>query len=254
MPIVRSRPGILLVGQKLKPVAWNSEAFQILAFCNTDHRDKRLPGSPGELMMSRLTVNGPGSMLQLVDQVQSGKRKYVCRAFQLDAQGVGSESMSVVILKRPPVADMTLRRKLKEFHLTEREMQVAELLVQGLTNKEIAMRLTISENTVKAFLRLIMAKMEMTTRSGVVGKIIGSNGHGKERPSANTNAVADPQWRVDPDDLLLSAVNPGTRFNHRRRASGEIDSICARCFQKVATAGSESELRQEELFHQCDSQ
>jgi DNA-binding CsgD family transcriptional regulator len=41
-----------------------------------------------------------------------------------------------------------------------------------LTSKEIATRLEISPNTVKAFVRLVMVKMGVTTRSGIVGKLL----------------------------------------------------------------------------------
>jgi DNA-binding CsgD family transcriptional regulator len=49
-----------------------------------------------------------------------------------------------------------------------------EYLIQGLTSKEIAVRMNISPNTVKAFLRLVMVKMKVSTRSGIAGKITGS--------------------------------------------------------------------------------
>jgi DNA-binding CsgD family transcriptional regulator len=45
-------------------------------------------------------------------------------------------------------------------------------LVDGLTSKQIADRMTISTNTVKAFLRLIMIKMGVSTRAGIVGKAV----------------------------------------------------------------------------------
>ena len=47
------------------------------------------------------------------------------------------------------------------------------MLLQGLTSKEIAVRMGISPNTVKAFLRLVMVKMGVSTRSGIVGRIAG---------------------------------------------------------------------------------
>jgi len=45
------------------------------------------------------------------------------------------------------------------------------LLTLGLTSKEIASRMNISPNTVKAFFRMVMTKMLVSTRSGIVGKI-----------------------------------------------------------------------------------
>jgi len=45
------------------------------------------------------------------------------------------------------------------------------LLMDGLTSKEIAVRMNVTPNTVKTFVRLIMSKMAVSTRSGIVGKI-----------------------------------------------------------------------------------
>ena len=60
----------------------------------------------------------------------------------------------------------------RAFHLTQREREAVEYLAQGLTSKEIAERMRISANTVKAFLRLVMIKTGTSTRSGIVGKFI----------------------------------------------------------------------------------
>ena len=55
---------------------------------------------------------------------------------------------------------------------TRREQEVLEYLLQGLTSKAIANRMNISPNTVKAFLRMIMMKTAVSSRSAMVGKII----------------------------------------------------------------------------------
>jgi len=60
----------------------------------------------------------------------------------------------------------------QQFNLTQREQEVLKHLVQGLTGKAIANRMNISPNTVKAFLRMIMIKMGVSSRSEVVIKII----------------------------------------------------------------------------------
>ena len=48
--------------------------------------------------------------------------------------------------------------------LTPREYQVLELVALGLTNKQIALRLVISENTVRSHLRHILDKLHMNNR------------------------------------------------------------------------------------------
>ena len=61
----------------------------------------------------------------------------------------------------------------ERFGLTAREQETVKYLVEGLTSKEIAQRMKISPNTVKAFLRLVMLKMNVSTRSGILGRIVG---------------------------------------------------------------------------------
>jgi DNA-binding NarL/FixJ family response regulator len=49
--------------------------------------------------------------------------------------------------------------------LTEREREVLVLLASGMTNKEIARELTITQNTVKRHLKSLFAKLNVSTRS-----------------------------------------------------------------------------------------
>jgi DNA-binding NarL/FixJ family response regulator len=50
-------------------------------------------------------------------------------------------------------------------HLTDRELDVLRLVVDGLRNKEIAVRLAISENTVKFHLKNIVEKLHVQSRT-----------------------------------------------------------------------------------------
>ncbi len=65
--------------------------------------------------------------------------------------------------------------------LTFREQEVLELLVEGAPNKEIANRLTISENTVKYHLRNILEKLHLHNRAQVVAYALS---HGLVRPGS----------------------------------------------------------------------
>jgi DNA-binding NarL/FixJ family response regulator len=52
--------------------------------------------------------------------------------------------------------------------LTPRERDVLELLIQGLTNRQIAEALLISPNTTKKHVDHILQKMSVSTRAGAV--------------------------------------------------------------------------------------
>ena len=57
--------------------------------------------------------------------------------------------------------------------LTEREREVLELLGQGLSNREMAEALVISENTVKRHLKAIFVKLEVNNRAAAVARLLG---------------------------------------------------------------------------------
>jgi DNA-binding CsgD family transcriptional regulator len=70
------------------------------------------------------------------------------------------------------------------FGLTMRECETVQFLLEGFTSKEIASRMKISPNTVKAFIRLVMVKTGVSTRSGIIGRIVGLTG--SFNPAAET--------------------------------------------------------------------
>ncbi len=107
--------------------------------------------------------------------LRSGKRRYHCRAFSLTSVSPSSAvPITLVSMERVSHNLVNVQHLVKQFHLTQRESQAASLLVEGLTNKEIAARMQITPNTVKAFLKLVMLKMHVSTRAGVVGKTVGA--------------------------------------------------------------------------------
>ena len=63
----------------------------------------------------------------------------------------------------------------ERFGLTAREQETMRLLAEGFCSKEIAARMKISPNTVKAFVHLVMVKMSVSTRSGIIGKMVGAD-------------------------------------------------------------------------------
>ena len=55
-----------------------------------------------------------------------------------------------------------------EEHLTRRELEVLEVLAEGLSNRAIAARLAISEHTVKFHVAAIFAKLGAENRTDAV--------------------------------------------------------------------------------------
>jgi two-component system, NarL family, nitrate/nitrite response regulator NarL len=59
--------------------------------------------------------------------------------------------------------------------LTSRELEVAELIDKGFSNKEIALRLSIEVPTVKNHVHSILKKLQVTRRSEAVARLRGRN-------------------------------------------------------------------------------
>jgi DNA-binding CsgD family transcriptional regulator len=62
------------------------------------------------------------------------------------------------------------------FGLSEREASVFQQLLKGLTNKEIAEVLNITDQSVKQHFKNIMMKTQSSTRTGVILSVLGSQG------------------------------------------------------------------------------
>jgi DNA-binding CsgD family transcriptional regulator len=183
MRTVPARPGLIVVDESLSVVGVNAEALRILTFPDPAEKNQRLDARFSNRVRSIFIEKRPP--FRVINEFRSDKRTYVCRSFPLgllehqngSAKPVGSTlsaGMMVVILERVANEAMMIGDISPLFGLTSREQQTVKFLLEGLTSKEIAERMQISPNTVKAFIRLVMVKMNVSTRSGIIGKIVGS--------------------------------------------------------------------------------
>jgi LuxR family transcriptional regulator, maltose regulon positive regulatory protein len=90
----------------------------------------------------------------------------VINAEPLDA-GVQAEVRTMLASLRERAAPKSLGESAL---LSPREAQVLSFMPQGLTSKEIALRLGVTENTVKGYRRTLFEKLGVTSRSQAIGK------------------------------------------------------------------------------------
>ena len=175
MAIGISQSGFLLLDASLNPVAFNTEAVRVLAYPSKPERIKHASTFLCDKIRAALVKSRTSGELDFVKVYKSGNRRYVCRPFRLDCLDHGKPGFWIaLLLERYSGGGAALGELSKQFDLTIREREAVELLSQGMTSKEIASRMGISPNTVKAFLRLVMVKMDVSTRSGIVGRMLAS--------------------------------------------------------------------------------
>ena len=177
MPTTPARPGLIIADSAFAVLACNPEAVRILFYPERPDGSQADTWLSGKIRSALIERQAP---LKIVEQFRSARRTYVCRSFEVkkpSSNGSGSNGgLHVVLLERKSNHTVRLSELSQRFGLTAREQQTVENLLEGLTSKEIAQRMNISPNTVKAFLRLTMVKMNVSTRSGIIGRIIGDSG------------------------------------------------------------------------------
>ena len=169
--------GFLVTTAAFRILSANQEAVTILTYPGrrtlqnlSERFEKRLRRH----LLRALSSHSSGNQSPTTIQFKSGQRTYFCRAFVLEVRRSAPTVASVlVVLERGAYGVCTLAEISHEFHLTQREQEMVTLLIRGLGNKEIAERLGISVNTVKTFLRLVMIKMGVCSRSRIVSTVLG---------------------------------------------------------------------------------
>ncbi|HKN34383.1 MAG TPA: LuxR C-terminal-related transcriptional regulator [Terriglobales bacterium] len=165
--------GFLVTDDTLRSLSANHEAMRILTYAA-----KQAPQSLTQVFdekIRRVLLRGrvhlrPNTLLPVIP-FKSGRRVYFCRAFRLDAN---VNPRLLIVLERGIPESFALSQVSLQFRLTQREQEAVTFLLRGLSNKEMAKRMAVSPNTVKAFLRMVRVKMGVPTRAGILAKVLGS--------------------------------------------------------------------------------
>lgn len=126
-------------------------------------------------------VAPPNAQLEPVDLVRLEISSVISRSANLDEVVV---AVRQVLAGRVAIDSATASRLLNDLsktlsqsepevrgsNLTRRELQVLELVADGLPNRDVANQLHISENTVKNHMRSIHEKLDVRTRTEAVVK------------------------------------------------------------------------------------
>lgn len=156
-----------------------------LALCRQEQPDVILmdmvmPEQDGPIVIERILKNYPEikviALTSFVEEdlvaraIQSGAIGYLLKSVSADklAEAIRSAHQGQSTIEAE-AAKMLLHASHKPAQLgddlTERERQVLTLLVDGMTNKEIAEQLNLSHGTIRVYVSKILSKLSVTNRT-----------------------------------------------------------------------------------------
>jgi DNA-binding NarL/FixJ family response regulator len=146
--------------------------------------DLRMPGMDGIAVLHALKNVAPRPRVLILTSFEKDEDIY--RAIRAGAQGYLLKDTTEVEMiaaihavcagKRyiPRHIAARLADRMMRSDLTARELQILEQLADGSTNKQIAVALTISDNTVRHHVNSIMEKLQVSDRTEAVATAIRS--------------------------------------------------------------------------------
>ncbi len=137
--------------------------------------DLRMPGLGGVETILRLLQEFPAAKIIVVTTydldediyraIQAGAKSYLLKDMPRDQLIATIREVYLSRHKLPPGVLSRLDERARREDLSEREMQVLQLIVKGRSNKEISSALFISEDTVKFHLKALFTKLAVQDRT-----------------------------------------------------------------------------------------
>jgi DNA-binding NarL/FixJ family response regulator len=168
-------PEVAPNGNRVAPDVWVSDSLQ----CLIDASQRPFSRKDGQ-RAGCVLVAMQDDTRQFLKAVSYGAQGYVLReASAVDVVGAirgvaRGEAVCPARLARALFDYVASHRSLvhvgrvrRQFQLTRREQQLIPLVGRGLTNKEIAVELSVSEQTVKSHIHRILRKMGVEDRFGI---------------------------------------------------------------------------------------
>jgi len=140
--------------------------------------DVRMPGGSGLEALERIKTIDPAARVVILSTYdleepmiaahESGACGYLLKSVKFDELVAAIRSVHAGGNCFPPALMSHIAARASRKPMTSREIETLDLLRRGLSNKEIAQVLDISENTAKFHVKAILVKLDVTDRAEAV--------------------------------------------------------------------------------------
>jgi DNA-binding CsgD family transcriptional regulator len=172
-------------------VSYNNEAWRILSHNASHSNPQKSPSIDFSLLCARWKelLDGrfneseiPGKARKadaaFIDLHQSGRRRYVIRGIVLSENLVATQNQEhyyLFVLERISPNEVNLSMISRQWSLNRREKEIVKLILEDRSNKEIASLLGLSPNTIKGYMKLLMRKLGVSSRAGIISCLLTGN-------------------------------------------------------------------------------
>jgi DNA-binding CsgD family transcriptional regulator len=172
-PRMKDESGLILTDESLKPIAFDQGAAAILRHSDSTEDLQSTAGCriPEEIVKA-VRDHKTQEIPDLEIKFRIGTKQYLCRPFLLKLSGPARTFQIALHVEVDRSCPDLVDAFASNYALTARERETLALLSLGLTSKELAERMDVSVNTIKAFLRHLSAKIGVSTRSEIFAKML----------------------------------------------------------------------------------
>jgi DNA-binding CsgD family transcriptional regulator len=167
---------VVLLNSSYTPLYVSTEAARILFY----------PKQPPPIATAAAAISGavrrliaggsPQGESGRFGYMNCGERSYLWNVTRCDEWTSNETPWNyVLMLRRAELPEAKIKTICQQFHLSPRQEQTLAYLFQGLTSKEIAGFLDLSPHTVKIHIRALMTKLQVTTRTALVGRVLAAS-------------------------------------------------------------------------------
>jgi DNA-binding CsgD family transcriptional regulator len=169
----RLTPGVLIFDVNNKLLYFNKEALEMIPEMQKAVKTERIK-IPEKIYNLCKHMKSTASTASTVWEVEHSGLHCSLRAFFIGGHREDKKPIHIMVLIERIIEkhDIDFEKARTNFKFTNREMEVLKLLCQGLTNREVSEKLSISEYTVKDYIKKIMGKTGVDSRSKIIASLL----------------------------------------------------------------------------------